>query len=116
MSWFQKLLPKVSTAKKKGVPEGIWSQCVACLATLYRAELESNFQVCIKCNYHMRLSGRNRLDIFLDPEGRVELGQNVKPKDWLKFKDSKRYRDRLQAAQRNSKRKRSFDCDDWFCT
>ena len=108
MSWFQKLLPKVSTAKKKGVPEGIWSQCDACLATLYRAELESNIQVCIKCNHHIRLSGRKRLDIFLDNEGRVEMGQNVRPKDWLKFKDSKRYRDRLQSAHKNSKEREAL--------
>lgn len=108
MSWFQKLLPKVSTAKKKGVPEGIWSQCDACLATLYRAELESNLQVCIKCNHHIRLSGRKRLDIFLDNEGRVEMGQNVRPKDWLKFKDSKRYRDRLQSAHKSSKEREAL--------
>jgi acetyl-CoA carboxylase carboxyl transferase subunit beta len=108
MSWFQKLLPKVSTSKKKGVPEGVWSQCDACLAILYRAELESNVQVCIKCNHHLRLSGRQRLDLFLDPEGRVELGQTIRPKDWLKFRDSKRYRDRLQSAQKNSKEKEAL--------
>ena len=77
MSWFEKLLPKVSTAKKKGVPEGVWSQCDSCQAALYRAELDSNLQVCVKCNHHLRLSGRKRLEVFLDPDGRVELGQNV---------------------------------------
>lgn len=108
MSWFEKLLPKVSTAKKKGVPEGVWRQCDACQAILYSAELENNLEVCIKCNYHMRVSGRKRLDLFLDAEGRVELGQTVRPKDWLKFRDSKRYKDRLQAAQRNSHEKEAL--------
>ncbi len=69
MSWFEKLLPKVSTAKKKGVPEGVWSKCDHCQATLYRAELESNLHVCVKCSHHLRLSGRKRLDIFLDADG-----------------------------------------------
>ncbi|MBS0350897.1 MAG: acetyl-CoA carboxylase carboxyltransferase subunit beta [Proteobacteria bacterium] len=102
MSWFQKILPKVSTPKKKGVPEGVWSKCDCCQAALYRAELESNLHVCVKCNHHLRLSGRKRLEVFLDTEERVELGQNIRPKDWLKFRDSKKYRDRLQAAQKNS--------------
>lgn len=108
MSWFGKLLPKVSTAKKKGVPEGVWSQCDRCQATLYRAELENNFQVCVKCNHHLRLSGRKRLEAFLDPEDRIELGQNVRPKDWLKFRDSKKYRDRLQAAQKSAHEKEAL--------
>ena len=79
MSWFEKLLPKVSTAKKKGVPEGVWSKCDFCQAALYKAELDSNLQVCVKCNHHLRLSGRKRLEVFLDSEGRVELGQTVRP-------------------------------------
>jgi len=108
MSWFEKLLPKVSTAKKKGVPEGVWSKCDRCQATLYRAELEDNLHVCVKCSHHLRLSGRSRLDVFLDPEDRVELGQSIRPKDWLKFKDSKKYRDRLQAAQKNSHEKEAL--------
>lgn len=108
MSWFEKLLPKVSTAKKKGVPEGVWSQCDCCQATLYRAELENNLEVCVKCNHHLRLSGRKRLEVFLDPVGRVELGQNVRPKDWLKFRDSKKYRDRLQSAQKSSHEKEAI--------
>jgi len=102
MSWFEKLLPKVSTSKKKGVPEGVWSKCDYCQATLYRAELESNLQVCVKCNHHLRLSGRKRLEAFLDPDDRIELGQSVRPKDWLKFRDSKKYRDRLRSAQKNA--------------
>lgn len=108
MSWFEKLLPKVSTAKKKGVPEGVWSQCDCCHATLYRAELDSNLQVCVKCNHHLPLSGRKRLDVFLDPTGRIELGQAVRPKDWLKFRDSKKYRDRLQAAQKSSREREAL--------
>lgn len=108
MSWFEKLLPKVSTAKKKGVPEGIWSKCESCQATLYRAEVEGNFEVCVKCNYHMRIGGRKRLDLFLDPDGRVELGQQIRAKDWLKFKDSKRYRERLQSANKSSGEKEAL--------
>ncbi len=108
MSWFEKLLPKVSTAKKKGVPEGVWSQCDSCQAALYKAELDSNLQICVKCNHHLRLSGRKRLEVFLDPEGRVELGQSVRPKDWLKFRDSRKYRDRLVAAQKSSHEKEAI--------
>lgn len=85
MSWFEKLLPKVSTAKKKGVPEGVWSKCDNCQATLYRAELEDNFHVCVKCGHHLRLSGRRRLEVFLDPDGRLELGQHVRPETGLSF-------------------------------
>lgn len=108
MSWFEKLLPRVSTSKKKGVPEGIWSQCDFCQATLYKAELENNLHVCIKCNHHLRLSGRKRLDVFLDSAGRIELGQNVRPKDWLKFRDSKKYRDRLVSAQKTAQEKEAL--------
>lgn len=108
MSWFEKLLPKVSTSKKKGVPEGVWSKCDHCQATLYRAELDNNLQVCVKCNHHLRLVGRKRLEAFLDPAGRLELGQNVRPKDWLKFRDSKKYRDRLQAAQKSAHEKEAL--------
>jgi acetyl-CoA carboxylase carboxyl transferase subunit beta len=108
MSWFEKLLPKVSTGRKKGVPEGVWSQCDRCQAILYNAELENNLQICTKCNHHLRLSGRKRLETFLDPENRVELGQNIRPKDWLKFKDSKKYQDRLRAAQKASHEKEAL--------
>lgn len=109
MSWFEKLLPKVSTAKKKGVPEGIWNQCESCQAILYRAELERNLDVCVKCDHHMRISsGRKRLDLFLDTENRVELSKSIVAKDWLKFKDSKKYRDRLQAAQKSSGEKEAL--------
>src|SRR3990167_5812580 len=103
MNWFTRLIPKISaTVKKKGVPEGIWSKCTGCEAVLYRAELERNLFVCPKCNHHLRLTARQRLDLFLDPEDRVELAQDVLPQDRLKFRDSKKYKDRLSAAQKET--------------
>lgn len=106
MSWFQKLLPpkikrKVEGAKKS-MPEGLWSKCPSCEAVLYRADLEKNMEVCPKCSYHNRLSARTRLDLLLDPEGRFEIGAELQPVDFLKFKDSKRYTDRLTEAQRDT--------------
>ena len=100
MSWFTKLLPKIKTTGKKEVPEGVWSKCAACTAILYRAELERNLNVCPKCNYHLRISARTRLDQVLDKEGRVPLAEGIIAKDRLKFKDSKKYKDRLIAAQK----------------
>lgn len=108
MSWFKRLLPKVSGEAKKGVPEGIWSQCVSCQATLYRLELEKNSMVCPKCDHHMRLTGRKRLEHFLDTKGRQELGQSVGPVDRLRFKDSKKYKDRLSAAQKKTGEKEAL--------
>lgn len=103
MSWFTKILPKISTsAKKKGVPEGIWCKCNACEAVLYRAELERNLFVCPKCQNHMRINARQRLDYFLDPDDRKELGKDILPLDRLKFRDSKKYKDRLSAAQKET--------------
>ncbi len=104
MSWFQKLLPpkiqrKVSGNSKKVVPEGLWSKCPTCEAVLYRADLEKNMEVCPKCGHHNRISARARLDMLLDGEGRHEIGDEVLPVDILKFKDSKRYIDRLADAQ-----------------
>jgi acetyl-CoA carboxylase carboxyl transferase subunit beta len=94
MSWFRKLLPpKIntnSTAQKKAVPEGLWSKCPSCQATLYFTDLENNQHVCPKCNYHNRISARSRLDMFFDPEGRAEIGSEVVPIDSLKFRDSKK--------------------------
>jgi acetyl-CoA carboxylase carboxyl transferase subunit beta len=106
MSWFQKLLPpkikrKVAGAKK-AVPEGLWSKCPTCESVLYRADLEKNMEVCPKCGHHNRISGRERLDMLLDAEGRFEIGAEVQPVDILKFKDSKRYSDRLAAAQKET--------------
>lgn len=103
MSWFRKLLPKIAiSAKKKGVPEGIWSKCTGCDAVLYRAELERNLFVCPKCQHHMRLTARQRLDFFLDPIDREEIGQHILPEDRLKFRDSKKYKDRLSSAQKET--------------
>lgn len=109
MSWFKKLLPKVSAdKKKKGVPEGIWSKCPDCMAVLYRAELERNLDVCPKCNYHLRINARRRIDRFLDAGNREELGKSITPVDRLKFRDSKKYKDRLSAAQKKSGEKEAL--------
>jgi acetyl-CoA carboxylase carboxyl transferase subunit beta len=101
MSWLQKLLPpkiKRSEGARKTVPEGLWTKCNACEAVLYTTDLENNQSVCPKCSHHHRLRARARLDLLLDPEGRFEIGAEVVPMDPLKFKDSKRYADRLVAA------------------
>jgi acetyl-CoA carboxylase carboxyl transferase subunit beta len=106
MSWLQKLLPpkinRAGTGAKKTVPEGLWSKCPSCSAVLYAADLDANAQVCPKCDYHNRIGARTRLEGLLDPEGRFEIGAEVAPLDTLKFKDSKRYADRLQDAENNS--------------
>lgn len=105
MSWLKNLIPsriRTEGSQKKGVPEGLWSKCPKCSAVLYRAELERNFDVCPKCEHHMRIGGRKRLSIFLDEEGRVEVGENLGPVDELKFKDLKRYKDRITVAQKTT--------------
>ncbi len=105
MSWFQKIIPpKIQRrveAARKVVPEGLWSKCAACEEVLYRAELETHLDVCPKCGHHNRISARQRLNYFLDEDGRKEIGANVVPVDSLKFKDSKRYADRLEDATRD---------------
>ena len=103
MNWFSKLLPasiRTEGTGKKSVPEGLWAKCDACNAVLYRAELERNLDVCPKCNHHMRIGARRRLESFLDDEPRVEIAADLKPVDALKFKDLKKYKDRLSQAQR----------------
>ena len=102
MSWLTKLIPsKIRTeSSTKKVPEGLWSKCPKCNAVLYRAELERNFDVCPKCDHHMRISGRRRLEFFLDEEPRVEIAPELAPVDALKFRDMKKYKDRLNAAQK----------------
>lgn len=103
MSWFEKLLPsriRTEGGRKKSIPEGLWSKCSECNAILYRAELERNLSVCPKCGFHERISARRRLDSFLDPAPRFEIGQELVPEDVLKFRDSKKYKDRLSAAQK----------------
>ncbi len=103
MSWFDKLLPSVIRTEgsaKKAVPEGLWNKCPGCGAILYRAEMERNMDVCPKCGHHNRIGARRRLDLFLDKEPRHEIGANLQAQDPLKFKDSKKYKDRLTAAQK----------------
>jgi acetyl-CoA carboxylase carboxyl transferase subunit beta len=103
MSWFQKILPpkikRRAQADKKSMPEGLWSKCPACNEVLYRADLESNLEVCPKCNHHHRVGARQRLTMLLDAEGQHEIGAQVTPLDPLKFKDSKKYPERLKDAQ-----------------
>lgn len=103
MSWFQKLMPsriRTEGGKSRKVPDGLWTKCRKCEAVLYRPELERSLLVCPKCDHHMSLSGRARLEAFLDSEGRVELGTDLKPTDPLKFRDTKRYRDRISQSQK----------------
>jgi len=107
MSWYEKLLPSTirteKSVKKASVPEGLWSKCENCNAILYNSELEKNLNVCPKCEHHMRISARTRLDMFLDEGDREEIGKNIKPIDPLKFKDIKKYKDRLILAQKQTK-------------
>ncbi|GIK88323.1 MAG: acetyl-coenzyme A carboxylase carboxyl transferase subunit beta [Betaproteobacteria bacterium] len=102
MTWLQKLLPprikSTPGTRKQAVPEGLWVKCPACEAVLYRTDLEKNLDVCPKCNHHARVTARQRLDQLLDAEGRFEIGSEVVPIDSLKFKDSRKYPDRLAAA------------------
>ncbi|MCS3903745.1 acetyl-CoA carboxylase carboxyl transferase subunit beta [Methylohalomonas lacus] len=105
MSWIKKLLPsriKTNGTSRRSVPEGLWTKCVTCNAVLYRAELERNLEVCPKCSQHMRINARARLDAFLDAEPRSEIGANVHPVDRLRFRDQKKYRDRLAQSQRTT--------------
>jgi acetyl-CoA carboxylase carboxyl transferase subunit beta len=107
MGWFQKLLPpKIKRREgedgKKNVPEGLWFKCPDCQAVLYHADLEKNLSVCPKCNHHHRITARTRLDWLLDGEGRFEIGSEVLPVDTLKFKDQKKYTERLAAAKQST--------------
>ena len=105
MSWFEKLLPSIRTNgnnDKKNVPEGLWAKCDKCDAIIYRAELERNQDVCTKCDHHMRQPARRRLDQFLDEDNRSEIAPDMEAEDVLKFKDDKKYRDRLNAAQKST--------------
>lgn len=102
MSWFTKLIPsriRTSSENRRSIPEGVWEKCPSCSAVLFKAELERNFLVCPKCDHHLRVSARKRLSWFLDP-GATEIAAEIEPQDVLKFKDTKRYKDRLQAAQK----------------
>ena len=108
LSWFEKLMPtsiRTDSSTKRGVPEGLWTKCASCSAVLYRAELERNLDVCPKCNHHMRVFGRKRIAMFLDEGPTEEIGANLAPYDKHKFKDSKKYKDRLLQAQKNTNEK-----------
>ena len=102
MSWFERIVPsRIKTERRtRSVPEGLWTKCPACDAVLYKAEIERNLHVCPKCSHHMRISGRERVMKFLDTGSTTEIATKVEPEDPLKFKDSKRYKDRLVQAVR----------------
>ena len=105
MNWFKRLLPasiRIQGLSKRSIPEGLWTSCPECKAVLYRAELERNLDVCVKCGHHMRISARQRLTKFLDAGSARELATNISPVDFLRFKDTKRYRDRITAAQKQT--------------
>ncbi|MFL2840329.1 MAG: acetyl-CoA carboxylase, carboxyltransferase subunit beta [Pseudohongiellaceae bacterium] len=106
MSWINKILPtKIKTdvdAKTRNIPEGLWKKCPRCDAVLYSSNLDENNDICPKCDHHLRISARRRIDIFLDPEERVELAKDLQPNDVLKFKDLKKYKDRLLAANKST--------------
>lgn len=110
MSWLERLLPKRNPegTRKKSIPEGVWSKCTNCEAVLYYAELKRNQGVCPKCDHHARMNARERLELFLDEEGRVEIAADMKPVDLLKFRDSKKYKDRITAAQRATSENDAF--------
>ena len=110
MSWFEKLIPsRISTFKKKrNVPEGVWVKCQKCDAQLYRAELERNFKVCPKCNFHMRIGARERLNFFLDTERQSEIAESISSVDPLKFKDTKKYSDRISQAKKTTNEQDAF--------
>lgn len=105
MSWFQKLMPsrirtEANNRRNRNVPEGIWTKCSACNSALYRPELERSLEVCPKCGHHMRIGARRRLELFLDEGARHELAENVQPVDALRFRDSRKYKERLTQAQK----------------
>jgi acetyl-CoA carboxylase carboxyl transferase subunit beta len=104
MTWFEKIIPsRIKTERRtRSVPEGLWMKCPTCDSVLYRPEVERNLHVCPKCSHHMRIGARDRLLRFLDPDTAAELASNVTPEDPLKFRDTKRYRDRIAAAQKGT--------------
>lgn len=111
MGWLEKLMPsriRTEGTSKRKVPEGLWEKCANCSAVLYRSDLERNLQVCPKCNHHMRIGARLRLQSFLDESPQEEIGQNIEPLDFLKFKDSKKYKDRLTAAHKSTGEKEAL--------
>jgi acetyl-CoA carboxylase carboxyl transferase subunit beta len=108
MTWFEKLLPariRTDSQTRRNVPEGVWSKCPVCQAVLYSPELERHQNVCPKCSHHLRIRARQRLDNFFDPEPREEIGSELSPVDRLKFRDNKKYKDRLTQAQKATNEK-----------
>lgn len=105
MSWIEKILPRTQSSTKSNVPEGIWTKCGSCNAVLYKTELEKQLEVCPKCDHHMRITARARINAFLDAKDREEIAADLEPQDILKFKDSKKYKDRITAAQRTTNEK-----------
>jgi acetyl-CoA carboxylase carboxyl transferase subunit beta len=111
MSWFDKLMPtriRTEARSKRAVPEGLWAKCPGCSAVLYRAELDRNLEVCPKCSHHNRIKARQRLEAFLDEEPREEIGADIESTDPLKFKDLKRYKDRIAQAQKQTDEKEAL--------
>lgn len=111
MSWFKKLLPssiRTQSSQKKGVPEGLWVKCTGCNEVLYSSELAKNFMVCPSCNFHHRLTARVRIAQFLDESGQEEIGADLEPHDRLKFRDSKKYKDRISQAQKTTGEKEAL--------
>ncbi|WP_318461202.1 acetyl-CoA carboxylase, carboxyltransferase subunit beta [Photobacterium leiognathi] len=102
MSWLEKILTKsnIVSSRKVSIPEGVWTKCTSCDQVLYHADLERNLEVCPKCDHHMRMKARRRLETFLDADTQVEIAAELEPQDKLKFRDSKKYKDRLSAAQK----------------
>ena len=110
-NWFDKIIPsfiKKDTLKKSSVPEGLWQTCSACNTILYVPDLEASLYVCPKCDHHIRIGARKRLDLFLDSENQIEIASGIRPTDWLKFKDTKRYKDRLIEAEGSSEEKEAI--------
>ncbi|MGR5146627.1 acetyl-CoA carboxylase, carboxyltransferase subunit beta [Photobacterium alginatilyticum] len=102
MSWLEKIKSNIVSSRKASIPEGVWTKCTSCEQVLYHADLERSLEVCPKCDHHMRMKARRRLETFLDTEGQVEIAAEMEPQDKLKFRDSKKYKDRISAAQKNS--------------
>lgn len=110
-NWFDKIIPsfiKKDTLKKSSVPEGLWQTCSACNTILYVPDLEASLYVCPKCDHHIRIGARKRLDLFLDSENQIEIASDIRSTDWLKFKDTKRYKDRLIEAEGSSEEKEAI--------
>lgn len=104
-SWIEKILPNVgknADERRVSVPEGLWRKCPKCDAVLYKPELDRSLNVCPKCDHHLRINARERIDLFLDKDGREEIGADIEPEDRLKFRDSKKYKDRIAAAQKET--------------